>query len=119
MFTETREHKAKLIDLMSIYSLIQPDFFPQARKLVLETFQELCTSQEVSSEMLPFILSSVSRYVDHLDQQFIQTIPAIVGLIAQRLQLKESDVELYNEISVYNPYVEEKCFLLNVLFTIT
>lgn len=115
---KTMEHKGKLIDLMGIYSTMNPSFFPQARQLVLQTFTEICNSQEIDSPMLPYILASISRYVEKMDQQFLPSIPTIVGLIAQRMQIPDQFNEL-SEISVYNPYVEEKCFLLNLLFTIT
>lgn len=115
---KTQEHKGKLIDLMGIYSTMNPSFFPQARQMVLQTFTDICNSQEIDSPMLPYILASISRYVEKLDQQFLPSIPTIVQLIAKRMQIPDQFNEL-SEISVFNPYVEEKCFMLNLLFTIT
>ena len=56
------------------------------------------------------IIASISRYVETNDQQFIQVIPQVVQVIAQRIQLEEQKFEGAEELSVFNPYIEEKCF---------
>ncbi|BFU21091.1 HEAT repeat domain containing protein [Entamoeba histolytica HM-1:IMSS-B] len=118
---DTLEHKGKLIEIMCIYSIINTSFFPDSRQIVLKTFEELCNSNDVGSPMLPYILSGLCRFSEANDAGFIQYLGPIVQIILKRLLLKENPeaVIIDNEISVTNPYTEEKVYLLQTLFRIT
>ncbi|KAL7712427.1 Importin beta-3 subunit [Entamoeba marina] len=114
------EIKGKLIEIMCIYSLINNEFFPDSRNHLLSAFDLICNSTDVSNPMTPYLLSGICRFCEANDAAFKQMLPKIIQLIHQRLSLPEGDTpNTYEEISVTNPFTEEKVYMLHTLFRIT
>ncbi|ELP90774.1 importin beta-3, putative [Entamoeba invadens IP1] len=118
---ETKEHLAKMIEIKSVFTLINNSYFPESRDLVLKTFGELCNSPEIFSPMMVYILSAIDRFCEARDQLFMQYLGPVITLMLKRLLLKEGGevVDIVEaEISSTTTLTEEKQFMMGSLFKI-
>ena len=117
---ETQEHKGKLIEIMCMYTILNTQFFPNSRQLLLETFESVCKSPDVNSPILLYVLGGIAKFCEANDAAFKQYLKPIIQILLTRLQIKDGENIAVDGISAIgsSDYAEEKQLLLQTLFRI-